>query len=243
MKSIPRASTQKNVNHVVFKSIVSRLESGKREKLLVDAPCGSGEFAHYLRDIFPNLNVIGVDLFTEVSDKNFEFHKMSAHDFFKKQKPASVDIITCISGIMCFDGIPELMSTFFSALKPEGILVITNDNIMTIRDRLNFLFFGHFKRFKLLYAKAEGNWNIILPQALVAQLYKNGFQNLHVKYTSTYVEDLALLPIAAIIYPIFLIYLLLLKNQMSLKDRIELFPFRMLISRHYIVTAEKLTSV
>lgn len=239
MKSVPRASTQKNVNQVVFKSIASRLEANTTEQLMIDAPCGNGEFAQYLMSVFPKLKVIGVDLFTEVAAKNFEFYKMSAHDFFKQQKPSSVDIITCISGVMCFDGIPELMSSFYSSLKPKGILVLTNDNIMTIRDRLNFLFFGHFKRFKLLYSKKEGNWNLILPQALVAHLQNKGFQNLRIKYTAIYIEDLFLLPFAICIYPIFLTYLLLLKNQMSFKQRLELFPFRMLISRHYVITAEK----
>lgn len=239
MKTIPRASTQKNVNSVVLKSISAKIEAGSSQKLLIDVPCGSGEFAHYLRDTFPGLKIIGVDLFTEASDKNFEFHKMSAHDFFKKQQNSSVDIITCISGIMCFDGIPELISSFYSALKANGTLVITNDNIMTVRDRLNFLFFGHFKRFKLLYSKEEGNWNIILPQALVAHLRKNDFRNLRIKYTSIYTEDYFLLPFAMLIYPVFLIYLLFFKSDMTFKKRIELFPFSMMISRHYVLTAEK----
>ena len=164
---------------------------------------------------------------------------MGVQDVLSQQLPESVDIITCISGVMCFDGLPTLFSSFFSALKKDGMLVITNDNIMTVRDRLNFLLFGHFKRFKLLYATNEGNWNVVLPQALVSLLKRNGFHKWDVKYTAIYYEDFFFLPLALIIYPLFLINLILTKSDLSQKERLVLFPFRMLISRHYVVTAEK----
>ncbi len=239
MKSIPKANTQKNVNQVVYESLSLKLEIGAADKSLVDAPCGNGEFAKFLREKYPNLEIKAVDLFTEVSDSNIQFYKMSAHDFFAQQKPASIDFITCISGVMCFDGIPNLISSFFKVLKPSGMLVMTNDNIMTMRDRLHFLFFGHFKRFKLLYSINEGNWNLILPQALVSLLQKNGFKIIRIKYTSIYFEDLLFLPFALVVYPLFALYLLLRKSHLSIGERFELFPFQSLISRHYVITAEK----
>ncbi|MEK6628708.1 MAG: class I SAM-dependent methyltransferase [Bdellovibrionota bacterium] len=240
MKSIPKANTQKNVNQVVYESLVSKLEFGSADKLLVDAPCGNGEFAKFLRDKYPNLEIKAVDLFTEVADTNIQFYKLSAHDFFALQKPASADFITCISGVMCFDGIPNLITLFFKALRPSGTLVLTNDNIMTMRDRLHFLFFGHFKRFKLLYSINEGNWNIVLPQAIVSLLQENGFKNIRIKYTSVYAEDLLFLPLAILVYPIFALYLLLRKSHLSIGERFELFPFQSLISRHYVITSEKI---
>lgn len=243
-RDIPRAATQKNVNYVVYKSIVSKLERAVLENgvggpLLVDAPCGAGEFASYLKEKFPALQVKGVDLLTEAAGQNFEFYKLGTHDFFKQQPPESVDVITCISGIMCFDGISELLASFYAALRPAGLLIVTNDNIMTLRDRLNFLFFGHFKRFKLLYAVNEGNWNVVLPQAVVSLLQKNNFKNIRLQFTAVYVEDLFLLPLAILIYPVFVLYLVSRKNHMSITQRLAIFPFLSLISRHYVVTAEK----
>ena len=236
MLLIPRGSTQKNVNQVVFDSIAGKLGQAQ---LLIDAPCGSGEFAHFLGENFGNLKVIGVDLFTQPENKKFEFQKAGAHEVISRQAPGSVDIVTCISGVMCFDGVPQLVAAAYTALKTNGVLVITNDNIMSVRDRLNFLFFGHFKRFKLLYAKNEGNWNVVLPQALISQLQSHGFRKWQMKYTAIYNEDFFFLPLAAVIYPIFLAYLLLRKSDFSVTERLSLFPFRMLISRHYVITAEK----
>ena len=233
---IPRGSTQKNVNQVVFDSISGKLNQAR---LLVDAPCGSGEFAHFLGENFSGLKVIGVDLFTEPQNKKFEFQKAGAQDVISRQAPGSVDIVTCISGVMCFDGVPQLVAAAYTALKSGGALVITNDNIMSVRDRLNFLFFGHFKRFKLLYANNEGNWNVVLPQALISQLQSHGFKKWQMKYTAIYNEDFFFLPLAVVIYPVFVAYLLMRKSDFSVSERLELFPFRMLISRHYVITAEK----
>ncbi len=236
MLLIPRGSTQKNVNKVVFDSISGKLDQAR---LLIDAPCGSGEFAHFLGENFSGLKVIGVDLFTDPKNKKFEFQKAGAHEVISRQAPESVDIVTCISGVMCFDGVPQLIAAAYKALKANGVLVITNDNIMSVRDRLNFLFFGHFKRFKLLYAKNEGNWNVVLPQALVSQLQSHGFRKWQMKYTAIYNEDFFFLPLAFVIYPVFLLNLLLRKSDFSVSERLALFPFRMLISRHYVITAEK----
>lgn len=239
MNPVPRGSTQKNVNQVVYNSIAPKIVNSASELQLVDTPCGDGEFAHYLGGRFPHLKVTGVDLFTQPVGKSFEFFKQSAHQHFRQRAPESVDIIICISGVMCFDGVPELVAAFHSALKKNGVLVITNDNIMSVRDRLNFLFFGHFKRFKLLYANNEGNWNVVLPQSLVAQIRKNGFTNWQMAYTSIYTEDLLFIPIALLIYPVFVCYLLLRKSELTASERLKLFPFKMLLSRHYVITAYK----
>lgn len=239
MVEIPRANTQKNVNKTVFAMIKSELNNAKSGDTWVDAPCGTGEFAHFIKQQAPHINVIGVDLFSNSAHKNITSHKKSAHDFFREQKDSSLNLITCISGVMCFDGIYELISLYSRVLKSEGTLVITNDNVVTIRDRLNFLFFGHFKRFKLLYSQTEGNWNVVLPQAIFSLLKKNNFKKIQIKYTSIYAEDFLFLPFAFLVYPFFLIYLLTRKSEMTLSERIELYPFISLIARHYVVKATK----
>jgi hypothetical protein len=110
---------------------------------------------------------------------------------------------------------------------------------LTVRDRLNFLFFGNFKRFKLLYAKNEGNWNLVLPQAVFMFFQRHHFRNIKVKYTAMYFEDLLFLPFGILIYPIFLAQLLLKKGDLSRKDRLQLFPFSAFYCRHYVISAKK----
>lgn len=238
MHEIPKGNTQKNVSKEVFKILRSAVDFSSPVTLL-DVPCGDGSFGKHVKSTFPETRVIGVDRFCDVSSKDIEFYKLGAHTFFETHPLENVNAITSISGVMCFDGIERLLSHFHTSLKNEGLLVITNDNVMTVRDRLHFLIFGHFKRFKLIFSKHEGNWNLLLPQAIFMLMERHDFKNITVKYASFYVEDLFFLPLALIIYALFLPYLLLSKSVLPLRTRLMLFPFKMLIARHYIVSARK----
>lgn len=235
---IPKGNTQKGVNHHIYHLLEKGVDLKKPLKM-IDVPCGDGTFAAFIKKNHPQVQMTGIDFFADAKNQGFEFFKASAHDYFRDQKPTNVDVLTCISGIMCFDGIVELFHAFHQALKPGGLLVVTNDNVMTVRDRLSFLFFGQFKRFKLCYEKNEGNWNLVLPQALRMLFVRHKFKNINVKYTSTYTEDYLFLPLALLIYPFFFIYLMTRKNPMSRAERRKLFPFSSLLARHYVISGEK----
>jgi ubiquinone/menaquinone biosynthesis C-methylase UbiE len=247
---IPRGNTQKNVNALLF-HLLNKHFPNRSLKSLIDVPCGEGEFLNFISAEFPAAQLIGVDRFSsggvgpnEASDspggkRAFSFFKQTAQSFFSEHKPTQIAAITCISGVMCFDGIHELLQQFHQALTPGGLVVVTNDNIMTTRDRVNFLFFGHFKRFKLIYDRNEGNWNIMTPQALIMLLERAHFVDIDIKYTSTYWEDITWLPLSLVLYPLFLFKVLLANGQKSIKERMSLYPFRSLLARHYVVWARK----
>lgn len=237
MKENRIGNTQRGVSRAVVETLKQRADCRPGTKL-IDAPCGNGEFALYLAEKFPGINITGIDYFADATGKVAAFHKINIHEFFRTVKPKDVDIITCISGVMCFDGIEELFSSFGKSLKANGLLVVTNDNFMTLRDRINFLFLGRFKRFKLCNEVNEGNWNIVSPQGIVMLLQRQGFRGLQIKYTSIYAEDYFLIPLAILIYPVFLAYLVLHKSSMPKSMRLALFPFTSMIARHYIISAK-----
>ncbi|MEO8167946.1 MAG: class I SAM-dependent methyltransferase [bacterium] len=239
MKTVPGSNTQKNVNRDIMR-LLQRFTDLASLKTVLDIPCGEGEWAHFLKSRFPHLRILGVDKFAKVKFDDFEFHQMDIHDFFQTVKPANVDLISSISGVMCFDGIESLFAHFRSSLTTGGHLVVTNDNIMTVRDRLSFLFFGYFRRFRLLFSPSEGNWNVVLPQALVMFLQRNGFQIEAIKYTSIYFEDYLLLPVALLIYPFLAFNLVRYRSEIPLKVRFQIFPFKMLLARHYVMIAKKI---
>lgn len=235
---VPKGNTQKGVNHHVYQLLQQTVDLKKPLKM-IDVPCGDGTWAAFIKKNHPEVKMTGVDFFADAGNQSFEFHKASAHEYFRDQKPVSIDVITCISGVMCFDGIVDLFKAFHQSLNSGGLLVVTNDNFMTVRDRLSFLFFGQFKRFKLCYEKNEGNWNSVLPQALQMLFVRYEFKNIKVKYTSTYTEDYLFLPIAILIYPVFFIYLMTRKGPMTRAERKKLFPFQSLLARHYVISGEK----
>jgi SAM-dependent methyltransferase len=236
---VPKANTQRHVSQTVFQ-FLEKFGELKNSKFIIDVPCGEGQFSKFLKDTYPAIDVVGVDGFAENTSQFLNFKAMKAQEFFRTVQPKNADAITCISGVMCFDGLDELFVSFRDSLKRDGILVVTNDSVMTVRDRLNFLVFGRLKRFKLNLSANEGNWNVVMPQAIWMHLQKNKFVIEDVKYTSIYLEDWILLPLALLFYPLFLASVLLSSGDISRKDRMKFFPFISLLARHYVIVARKL---
>lgn len=234
---IEKGNTQIGVNASVINLIEKRFSTDKKIKLF-DIPCGAGEFLRSFKKIYSNAEILGQDLFADpVPEIKPYFLKGDAKDFSKINE--SFDVITSISGVMVFDNIAGLFQNVRNHLESNGYFIVTNDNILTIRDRFSFLLFGRLKRFKLLYAKDEGNWNVILIQALWKLFIQNNFELEEVIYTSMRTEDYLLIPFAILIYPFQLLYLLTAKSEMPLSLRMKLFPFKALIARHYVMIGKK----
>jgi ubiquinone/menaquinone biosynthesis C-methylase UbiE len=238
LDQIPKANTQKGVTRQVFLFLQKYLQLNQNLKL-IDVPCGEGHFSNFLMQQFPQLQIHGVDFYAKNPAPKFHFYALKAHDYFLKHSPQQIDAICCISGVMCFDGIPDLFSQFQSCLKPDGLVIITNDNIMTIRDRIHFVMFGSFKRFRLMFSEDQGNWNVLLPQALWMHLRRQNLEVLDVRYTSIYSEDWIFLPLALLLYPIFWLYMMTAKGPMPKTIRRKFFGFSSLLARHYVIVAQK----
>lgn len=240
-KQIPRGNTQKNVNKTVLELIKPDYFSKKVTTHVLDIPCGEAQFSNYLASEYPHFIIDGVDPFAIPKNSKINFHQQDATNFFKENNSQNYDLIMCISGIMCFDNLPVLFSEFKNNLKTNSQLILTNDNILTFRDRLNFLLFGHPKRFSIFYKKNEGNWNIVPIQTLYMLYERNIFKDIEIKYCSIYIEDFLLIPFALINYLIFLPYILSKKSNLSWKTKLKLFPFKSMIARHYVMSGYKTT--
>ena len=233
--TVERGNTQKGVNTAVY----NYLDQQEFASLL-DIPCGQGEFLRHIRSHRPKVKLAGIDLFAtphpEIQDV---FIRGDAREGFRSLGNQKFDVITSISGVMCFDNVSGFFKNCSGHLNQNGVLIITNDNIQTIRDRLSFLFLGRLKRFKLLYSANEGNWNVVLIQGLWKQFKLNGFKIEKVEYVSLYLEDIVFAPLALMIYPIWLLNLLFTKAEMPIKERLALFSIKALIYRHYIIYGRK----
>lgn len=236
---IDRGSTQKGVNRAILKFLLSYFQTKKLEFLL-DVPCGKGEFLNTIKKIFPDSEIEGYDLFATPLPEIKNFFKTSdIKTIFSEHDGNKCDVITCISGVMVFDHVSSFIENASRHLKPDGWLIITNDNVITVRDRLSFLFLGRLRRFKLIYSRDEDIWNVVLIQALWKHLQQNGFNNIKVQYTSCYLEDFIFLPLAILIYPYWWLAIYLTKGEMDVETRKKLFPFIALLARHYVIYAQK----
>jgi len=241
LADLPRGKTCRGVYRAALTYFLKQFDT--RDPLaILDAPAGRGDFLLAFRKQFPNAKMVGIDLFTEPHPEAAEMiHRVDVHAGLEDLAEGPFDLVTCISGVMCFDGISQVISQFKEQLKPGGRLLLSNDNEATMADRLSYLFLGRTHTFRLACNHNESNWNQMNIQALWMLLAQNGFEIEHVEYTHIRVLDrwLYTLP-AALLYPLQRRALMAGKGTMPKEDRRRLFPFISLLARHYILVARRI---
>jgi hypothetical protein len=150
------------------------------------------------------------------------------------------DVLTSISGIMCFANTAQFVQGCAQRLRPGGLLLVSNDNCLTVRDRLSYLFSGRVRRFKLLFEPHEGNFQLVQHQELKRLFDVNGIALQRVVYTAFYTEDLLYLPLALLLWPWQWWQLRRARSSTSQALRQQLFGFKSLLYRHYFFVGEKL---
>ncbi len=232
---IPKGNTQPGVLVEVFKSLSTKyILSQKASFKVLDVPCGEAEFLITLKQIYPQAEVVGLDLFCKPKPEfQGQFISSDMRDWTGLQGE-SFDLITSISGIMQCDDVQGLFEKSARHLKPGGWFLVTNDNVFTARDRLSFFLFGFVKRFRKFFGSDEGNWNLVLPQSLLRLYERHGFEAIQINYCSLRFEDYLFFPFAVGMYLMDLIYLLAAPSKWSKKQCYQLYPFKSLFARHYI---------
>lgn len=233
--TIPKGNTQPGVLRKIFCLLSKKEEFSTQTPMRVfDVPCGEGEFLITFKSLYPQSEVVGLDLFARPKP---EFHgQFISSDMrdWEKLSSGPFDLITCISGVMQCDDVQGLFEKASQHLKPGGYFLVTNDNVFSARDRITFFLFGFVKRFRKFFGSEEGNWNLVLPQSLLRLYEKNGFENIEVEYCSLRFEDYFFFPVAICLYVLDLLYLMTVKSTWSRRQRYELYPFKSLFARHYI---------
>ncbi|WP_426060125.1 class I SAM-dependent methyltransferase [Hymenobacter sp. B1770] len=237
---VPRGNTQKNVNREVLRLVLERSGLGPTSKVL-DTSCGDGEFLTALRRYWPAASLTGCDIkptLPAVAGLRYEQVDLTQpFDLTDSGKP--FDLITSISGVMMFGNTRTFIESCVRQLRPGGVLVVTNDNVLAVRDRLSYLFLGRVRRFKLLFNHDEAITQFVQQQELKRLLERNGVELQEVVYTSFYAEDLLFLPFALLVFPFQWFYLRRLRNHTGHALRQQLFGFRSLLGRHYILVGRK----
>ena len=238
--TIPRGNTQKDVNREVIRYLVERSGLSPASRVL-DAPCGAGEFLATLRRFWPAAPLAGCDLRPDAPDlPDLRYRSADlSQPFDLVAGGPDFDLVTSVSGIMMFGNTRTFIASCARQVRPGGQLLVTNDNITTVRDRLFYLFTGRVKRFKLLFEPDEAISQLVQHQELRRLLEVHGFRIREVFYTSFYTEDLLFLPLALLVYPFQWLYVRGLKNSASQRLRHQLFGWRSLLYRHYVMVGEK----
>lgn len=235
---IPKGNTALQVNETAFTMLTAYLGDGQR---VLDLPCGEGEWLGFLRSQFPQSKYMGADLRADLPQFDFEFLSL---DVTREDLPwRDLDLVTSISGIVCFGNHLRFFREAHRALKTGGRFLVTNDNHWTLRDRLHFLLFGTFKRFPLAYRPSEGNTQATTIMTVIDGLEKAGFKVEDVRYTSARFEDYLWLPFALVLWVVQGLAVASAaagKNPRFSSDFIRrMYPLRALWCRHYLILARK----
>jgi hypothetical protein len=242
MIKIADGNTAVGVNQRIIDFLLSReqLTPGFLNKAL-DLPCGEGKFMVGLKDCFPGVQVQGKDLYSTPIPEAKPFFFRAGVDRWETHQPGEFDLITCISGVMVFDDLDRFFNSCSSHLKDDGWLIVTNDNVMTLRDRLSWLLWGRLRRFKKFYDLHEGNWNVVLIQALVRLLQRNNLTIEKIEYVNARWEDWIFAPLAVVLYPLQLWTLRKAPPSIPMNLRRQMFSWQSFFARHYVIYAQKRT--
>lgn len=236
---VERGQTQKDVNYTILANLATRFPKDATIQAL-DLPCGNLEFLTYLRKLFPTAKLWGADLFPP-SNKSLDvsFVEMDLTKDFTLPDQQQFDLITSISGVMMFSNTLSFIRNCASRLKPGGTFIVTNDNSATIIDRIAYLLFGRYRMFRPIYDDTEELTENVPVQELCRLLRKHGVEIEKIEYTSSYSKDLVYLPAALLVYPIQLLYLSRLKTNLPKSLKQQMYPFKHLFCKHYIITGKK----
>lgn len=236
LTDIPKGNTCDGVNRAVIEHLLAAPQDLTRARVL-DLPCGTGGFLETLRRFFPEAVVRGADVMAPPEATDWAQADLSRA--FTLFAPLKFDVITSISGVMEFDNTRLFFESCAQHLAEDGLLLVTNDNTFTVRDRLTFLCFGKVRRFHLLVAPGDPTWKMIPVQNLVRSLEDAGFTIESIRYVSAQPKDWMLWPLAAIIWPWQWAHVRFRRSTVPFSLRRAMFPFRALICRHYIVAARR----
>jgi len=246
LASVPRGNTQKHVNRDVLAYLLHhQAERLNQPVRWLDLPCGQGEFLGQVRRFFAKPNLWGADVRPAPPAVPGGLAGYEATDLsrqFPFEPGPEFDVITSISGIMCFANTAQFVSNCARRLRPGGLLLVSNDNCLSLRDRLSYLFSGRVRRFRLLFEPDEGNFQLVQHQELKRLFDINGIRLTHVVYTARYIEDLLYLPLALLLWPWQWWLLRRTRSSTGWELRRQLFGFKSLLHRHYFFVGEKVAN-
>jgi SAM-dependent methyltransferase len=244
LAQVPRGNTQKHVNRDVLAYLLAHEAPRLMQPALrwLDAPCGAGEFLAQVRLFFPQAALSGTDVRAEtpaVPGAPVQYARADLSRGVPFAEATPFDVVTSISGIMCFANTAQFVEGCAQRLRAGGLLLVSNDNCLTVRDRLSYLHLGRVRRFKLLFEPDEGNFQLVQHQELKRLFDVNSIALTRVVYTSFYTEDLLYLPLALLLWPWQWWQLRRTRSSTGHALRRQLFGFKSLLYRHYFFVGEK----
>jgi cyclopropane fatty-acyl-phospholipid synthase-like methyltransferase len=206
---------------------------------MLDIPCGDGELIGTLHSFFPEADVRGCDLSKPNALAGKDFAVIDANRPFTVFPGIQFDHVFSVSGVMEFDNTLQFFEQCRSHLRNDGEFIVTNDNVVTMYDRITYLLLGKPRQYQLFVTQDQPTWKIIPIHNMVRLLQDAGFRIRGIRYVSLKAKDLIFLPLAVLIFPLQWLYTQYNRSKMPVAERHALYPFKSLLYRHYLIVCDK----
>lgn len=235
--AVPRGNTCRKVNELIDRMVRQRGWELNGAEIL-DLACGRGEFLQYLSQKFPKATIRGVDRESSKTASGITIVGANLEKPFRVFPDILFDFLICISGVMEFDNTLQFFSCCRQHLKPGGYFLVTNDNLLSVRDRLSLLFCGKPRQYPLHSPPGQATWKILPIQNMLRLLLEAGLRVEDIQYIPVRPKDWLFLPLALLIFPFQEIFLRLSKRPVPQPWRGWMYPFSSLLSRHYVILCQ-----
>jgi SAM-dependent methyltransferase len=237
--NILRGQTQENVNQTVLTYLYNQFSQDTTISFL-DLPCGNLEFLKYIKVLFPSAELTGADICKPELPAIINFQQMDLTEDFILPAEKKFEVVSSVSGVMMFSNTLRFVKNCSDRIKTGGTFILTNDNNATIKDRLAYLFLGRFRIFNLVFEDKELMTENVPIHELIRLMRTNGIRIDNITYTSSSLKDLVFLPLALMAYIPQWLYLKKLKTQLPESLKWQMYPFKHLFCKHYIITGTKI---
>ncbi|MGI4021560.1 MAG: hypothetical protein ACRYFA_08655 [Janthinobacterium lividum] len=237
--TILRGQTQENVNRTILTYLYNQFPEDTTISFL-DLPCGNLEFLKYVKALFPLSKLTGADICRPELPAGISFQQMDLTEDFTLPAEKKFEVLSSISGVMMFSNTLRFIKNCSGRIKTGGVFILTNDNNATIKDRLAYLFLGRYRIFNLVFEDNQLMTENVPIHELVRLMRTNGIRIDDITYTSFSTKDLLFLPFALIAYLSQWLYLKTLKTQLPETLKWQMYPFKHLFCKHYIIRGTKL---
>ena len=237
LDSIPRGNTCPGVNRAIIEYLLSL---GKKvdARTILDVPCGRGEFLDVIKTFFPESRTFGADVVLPDSKSD---HVLAKNDL-SGNKPLEFEnnfsLVTSISGVMEFDNTLSFFRKVRERIDGSGLFIMTNDNLLSARDRVLYFFFGRLRQYPMFVDDDAPTWKILPLQNLLRILLDAGFEASEIRYVPAKWTEWLWLPVAFPIYLFQTLNFALNKGGPDYKEKAKRYPFASLFSRHYFVVCK-----
>lgn len=231
LDQIPRGNTAPGVNRAVIEYLLS---AGEIKGPVLDVPCGGGIFLDAVKGVFPDVDTYGAD----IEPRDGTAHRIFRADLSSTEALDLGDkfgLITSISGVMEFDNTLNFFRRLRENIAEDGLLIVTNDNLLSVRDRVLYFFTGRFRQYPMFVADDAPTWKILPLQNLLRILKDAGFEMAETRYVPAKPTEWLWLPIALPIYLFQSLVFAFSRDAMPYKEKAARYPFASLFSRHYIL--------